>query len=222
MTLSSLFRTFLAGVIAASTAGCSYFAKQILAPQKDVSKFYLLAPTVDAPASTPSAASAQNAADDFTLGLGPIKLPPYLDRPEIVIRAAPNRIELSKEDRWGESVQNGFTSSMKHDLEAQSGATHIILFPWYNTVHVDMQVQIDVYRFETDAQGNASLSARWTILDSTGKNTLYTVETNLTQPSKPGDETESAAALSRDIGDLSGQIANMIHQLRSQQGAHPA
>ena len=52
----------------------------------------------------------------------------------------------------------------------------VIVFPWYNTVHVDMQVQIDVYRFETDAQGIATLSAKWTILDSTGKNILYTVE----------------------------------------------
>ena len=83
-----------------------------------------------------------------------------------------------------------------------------------------MQVQIDVYRFETDSNGDATLSAKWTILDSTGKNILYTVESNLTQPSKPGDMTDAAAALSRTIGDLSGQIANMLHQLRSQQGAH--
>jgi uncharacterized lipoprotein YmbA len=85
-----------------------------------------------------------------------------------------------------------------------------------------MQVQVDVYRFEADAQGTATLSAKWTILDSTGKNILYTVESHLTQPSKPGDMTEAAAALSRTIGDLSSQIANMLQQLRSHPGAHPA
>jgi uncharacterized lipoprotein YmbA len=212
-----------AGAVAMSLAGCTYFAKQVLAPQKDVSKFYLLTPTADAPASaaTTASASTQSASDDFTIGLGPIKIPPYLDRPEVVTRAAPNRIELSKEDRWGESVQNGFTTSLQRDLEAQAGTNKVIIFPWYNTVHIDMQVAIDVYSFETDAQGTAHLSAKWTILDSTGKNILYTVEANLTQPSKPGDETDEAAGLSRTIGDLSGQIANMIHQLRSQQGSHP-
>ena len=221
MTLTSVFRIFLAGVIAASVSGSSYMAKAILAPQKDISKFYLLTPTAD-PATSPTvAASAQSTRDPFTLGLGPIKLPPYLDRPEIVTRAAPNRLELSKEDRWGESLQNGFTRSMERDLAAQSGAS-IIVFPWYNTVHVDMQVQIEVYRFETDAQGTATLSAKWRILDATGKNILYTVEAHLTQPSKPGDNTDAAAALSRDVGDLSNQIANMLQQLRSHQGAHPA
>ncbi len=217
MTLTSFLRIFLAGAIAASMTGCSYLAKAILAPQKDISKFYLLTPTADTVAH--ATASAQTTTGDFTLGLGPIKLPPYLDRPEIVTRIAPNRLELSKEDRWGESIQNGFTSAMERDLAAQAGAA-VIVFPWYNTVHIDMQVQIDVYRFETDANGISTLSAKWTILDSTGKNILYTVESNLTQPSKPGDQTEAAAALSRTIGDLSGQIANMLQQLRSQRGAH--
>ena len=222
MTLTtSLLKTCAAGAIAISLAGCSYFAKQILAPQKDVSKFYLLTPTADSAAQTAAAPSAPSTTGEFTIGLGPIKLPPYLDRPEIVTRAAPNRLELSKEDRWGESIQNGFTRALERNLAAQTGAA-IVVFPWYSTVHIDMQVQVDMYRFETDAQGMATLSAKWTILDSTGKNILYTVESNLTQPSKPGDNTEAAAALSRTIGDLSGQIANMLQQLRAHQGAHPA
>src|ERR1700735_372519 len=221
MTLTRFFRILVAGAIAASVMGCSYMAKAILAPQKDISRFYLLTPTADTAASTTPTATTQNTSGAFTIGLGPIKLPPYLDRPEIVTRMAPNRLELSKEDRWGESIQNGFTRAMERNLAAQTGGV-VIVFPWYNTVHIDMQVQVDVYRFETDAQGTGTLSAKWTILDSTGKNILYTVESHLTQPSKPGDMTEAAAALSRTIGDLSGQIANMLQQLRSHQGAHPA
>jgi len=220
MSLTGLLKALAAGAIAMSLAGCSALARTILAPQKDVSRFYLLTPTVDSETTAP--ASAQSPGGDFTIGLGPIKLPPYLDRPEIVTRMAPNRLELSKEDRWGESLQNGFTSVLERDLSAQAGTERVIVFPWYNTVHIDLQVQIDVFRFETDGQGNAQLSAKWTILDSTGKNILYTVDSHLTQPSKPGDETDAAAALSRTIGDLSGQIANMIHQLRTQPSAHPA
>jgi hypothetical protein len=214
------FKTCAAGAIALALAGCSSIGKTILAPQPDITKFYLLTPTADATAA-PSAA-AQSVGGDFTIGLGPIKLPPYLDRLEVVTRAAPNRLELSKDERWGESLQNGFTSVMARDLGAQAGTRRVILFPWYSTVHIDLQVQIDVYRFETDGNGNAQLSAKWTIIDSTGKNILYTAESNLTQPSKPGDTTAAAAALSRTVGDLSGQIANMMHQLRSQQAAHPA
>src|SRR5580693_5608781 len=112
MTLSRLLpRICAAGALAMSVAGCSYLAKAILAPQKDISKFYLLTPTTDTAA--PATGSTQSTNGNFTIGLGPIKLPPYLDRPEIVTRMAPNRLELSKEDRWGESIQNGFTRSME-------------------------------------------------------------------------------------------------------------
>lgn len=215
-----LLKTCTAGAIAMALAGCSAIARTILAPQKDVSKFYLLTPTTDAAA--PATATAQSTSGDFVIGLGPIKLPKYLDRPEVVTRTAPNRLELSKEDRWGESLQNGFTTVMERDLTARAGTGRVLVFPWYNTVHIDLQVQIDVYRFETDAQGNAQLSAKWTILDSTGKNILYTQVSDITQPSKPSDATDAAAALSRTIGDLSSQIANTLQQVRAQQSAHPA
>ena len=185
----------------------------ILAPQPDLAKFYLLTPAADPPST--QTAAAQSSSGGFTLGLGPVKLPPYLDRPEVVTRSAPNRLDLSKTDRWGESLQNNFTSVLTRDLSAQLGSQQIVAFPWYSTTHLDLQVQVEVYRFETDAQGNAQLSAKWTVRDGLGKNILYSAESNLTQPSKPGDTADGAAALSRTVNDMSREIANMVQQVRT-------
>jgi uncharacterized lipoprotein YmbA len=216
----SFLKTCAAGAIVVGLAGCSYIAKQILAPQKDETKFYLLTSAAVAP-SAPAAASPSSSAD-FTLGLGPVKLPPYLDRQEVVTRAAPNRLDLAKTDRWGESLQTNFTSVMSRDLAAQIGTQQIVVFPWYNTIHVDLQVQVEVYRFETDSQGLAQLSAKWTVRDSDGKNILYVAESNLSQQSKAGDTADAAAALSKTVGDLSREIANMVGQLRARSSQHPS
>ena len=97
-----------------------------------------------------------------------------------------------------------------------------MVYPWYSTTHIDLQVQVEVYRFEADSQGNAQLSAKWTVLDGTAKNILYTAESNLTQASKPGDTADAAAALSRTVGDMSREIANMLQQLRARNGTRPA
>jgi uncharacterized lipoprotein YmbA len=201
--------------VAGLLAGCGPF----LAPRPDATKFYLLTPTSEtAAAAVPAASSASGT---FTLGLGPVKLPPYLDRLEVVTRAAPNRVELSKTERWGESLPNNFASVLLRDLSADVGTQRIVAFPWYSTTHVDLAVQVDVYRFETDAQGTAQLTAKWTITDGTDKNlVLYSTESNLTQPSKPGDATDAAAALSRTVGDLSKQIASMVQQVRAHNGPH--
>jgi uncharacterized lipoprotein YmbA len=209
-TTSSLLKLFAACATAAALLGCG----PILAPTPDRTKFYLLTPADSAPAL-----AASSLGSDFTLGLGPVKVPPYLDRPEVVTRAAPNRLELSKADRWGESLQTSFTTVLSRDLGAQLGTHQILVFPWYSTSHIDLQVEIDVYRFETDAKGDAQLSARWTILNPADKSILYSAESNLTQPSKPGDTTDAAAALSRTLADFSREIANMVTQVRAQQGA---
>lgn len=222
MTSTNRFlKTCTAGALAMTIAGCSAIARTILAPQKDVTKFYLLTPTTDAPSATSPTASS-GSRGDFTLGLGPVKLPPYLDRQEVVTRTSPTQLDLAKSERWGESLQTNFTSVLSRDLATQIGTQQIVTFPWYNTTHVDMQVQVEVYRFETDSQGLAQLSAKWTVRDGDGKNILYVAESNLSQPAKAGDTADAAAALSRTVGDLSREIANMVQQLRARNIAHPA
>ncbi|HVN63522.1 MAG TPA: ABC-type transport auxiliary lipoprotein family protein, partial [Candidatus Binataceae bacterium] len=76
-----------AGALACTIAGCS----SLLAPRPDPTKFYVLTP-----ASETTAPAPQSSAGEFVLGLGPIKLPAYLDRAEVVTRAVPNRLDLSK------------------------------------------------------------------------------------------------------------------------------
>lgn len=89
-----ILKTCAAGAIAMALAGCSAISNAILAPQPDITKFYLLTPTADTAAAAPAA--APSVGGDFAIGLGPIKLPPYLDRQEVVTRAAPNRLSFQR------------------------------------------------------------------------------------------------------------------------------
>src|SRR5260370_22510287 len=104
---SGLLKIGALGAFATTLAGCSAVARTILAPQQDTSKFYVLTPTADPPSAP---ANTQTSAGDFTLGLGPIKLPPYLDRPEVVTHTAPNQLDLSQTDPSDDTLQNHFTT----------------------------------------------------------------------------------------------------------------
>ncbi len=215
--MTSKIRLLYFCAICASAIAAFGCATLLFGSARDPSKFYILTPTSDAPGT----ASTQSSSGGLTIGLGPVKLPAYLDRPEVVTRAATNRLELSKNDRWGESLEKNFARVLARDLAAQLGTQQIVAFPWYATTTIDLQVQVEVYRFETDAKGDAQLSAKWTIRNGDGSKILYSAESNLSQPSKPGDPTEAAAALSRVTGDLSREIANMVQQVRSQQPQTP-
>jgi uncharacterized lipoprotein YmbA len=194
----------LAGALAAG--GC-------FSPQPDPSRFFVLAPAAAGPPNS-IAPAGLSAASDPTVGLGPIKLPEYLDRDEVVTRVGPNRLELSNENRWAEPLDNNFkqviAQDLTQDLTQSLGAHSITLYPWAGTTRVDYQVLIDVYRFETDPAANAQLVAHWQVLDGSGK-LLYANDSNLSEQARPGEPV--AAALSRTIDRLARQIASAIRSL---------
>ena len=189
----------LAGALA---GGC-------FSPRPDPSKFFVLAP--DGAASANSIAPAGlTAASAPTIGLGPIKLPEYLDRDEVVTRVGPNRLELSDQDRWAEPLDNNFKQVIALDLTQALGTHSITFYPWFGTTRVDYQVRIDVYRFETDPHANAQLVAHWQVLDGSAK-LLYAGDCNLSEQARPKEPV--AAALSRTVDGLARQIASAIESL---------
>ena len=188
-------RFLLCAILTVAITGC-------LSPRKDDSKFYVLSPVGSDPAS--SATSRP-----ILLGLGPIKLPAYLDRQEVVTRVAPNRVDLSSVDRWAEPLDSDFTRVLAQNLSADLGTQRITFYPWYNTTSVDFQVKIDVYRFETSADGKIDLTAHWQIVSGIGK-LLVVRDSTYTETSKPGDAGDAAAAMSRALGRLSQEIASVI------------
>jgi len=136
-------------------------------------------------------------------------MPAYLDRQEVVTRVAPNRLELSGEDRWAEPLDSNFTRVLAQDLASDLGTQRITFYPWYNTTLVDYQVKVNVYRFESDKDGRVELTAHWQVLSGTGK-LLVVRDSSYTETAKPGDASDSAAAMSRALGRLSREIASAI------------
>ncbi|MGO9607721.1 MAG: membrane integrity-associated transporter subunit PqiC [Candidatus Binataceae bacterium] len=183
---------------------CALMITGCLSPRRDDSRFYVLSPAGADPA-TPSSRP-------IVLGVGPIKLPGYLDRQEMVTRVAPNRLELSSSDRWAESLDADFTRVLAQDLSTDLGTQRITFFPWYATTHVDYQVKVDVYRFDAGADGKIDLTAHWQVLDGTGK-LLIARDSSYTENAAAGDAGASAAALSGSLGRLSQEIAAAIQSL---------
>ncbi|HVA78407.1 MAG TPA: PqiC family protein [Candidatus Binataceae bacterium] len=191
-------------IAVAGASGCSIG----LQPRPDESKFFVLAP-VGAAASTPPPATSP-----IVVGVGPIKLPDYLERQEIVTRVAPNRMVLSGTDRWAEGLDGNFTQVLAQDLGAALGTQRIVFFPWYQSTAVDYQVRVDVYRFEGDNAGTVTLTAHWQILDGAGK-MLYVADSTFTATAASPAATAVVAAMSTALGDLTRAIASEIESLNA-------
>jgi len=78
-------------------------------------------------------------------------------------------------------------------------------------------VQVEVLRFEPNAEQLVELSARWIIVDG-AKKTISSRESYLTHPARDKSTEASVAAMSDVVGGLSKEIAADIRALISGPG----
>src|ERR1700716_2978357 len=119
-------------------------------------RFYVLAPGEMAAVAGPGA---------LTVGLGPVGLAGYLDRPQIVTRPAADKIDLGEFDQWGEPLRDAISRVLAEDLSRQLPAAKVSVFPWRGLDAVRYQVIVNVTRFDGPAAGDTALEARWRVID---------------------------------------------------------
>jgi uncharacterized protein len=186
-------------------AGCS--VSSVLEPRKDPSQFYVLTPIDSSARGVPITYGATEGRRELEIGLGPVKFPAYLARPEIVTRSSPNKVDLSDINRWAEPIDKNFVTVLGQNLTMLLGA-HVTTFPWYRPANLDCQITVDITRFDTDSHGTAQIIGRWEIKDPNNGDVLNSGEINLSDPVQSGETP--AATLSRALGDLSVQLAGPV------------
>ncbi len=186
-------------------AGCGSFSAK-----PDSSRFFTLSALSQAENISPKPA---NDSPGISLGIGPITLPGYLDRQEIVIRVAQNQINLSENDRWAEPLEENFSRVLSQNVAAILRAERINAYPWPIDKKPVYQVEVEVLRFEADATQEVQLSARWAVRNSGKKDVIRYRETRLSRPAKARSTDASVAALSEALGDFSREIAEAIEAM---------
>src|SRR5688572_3744038 len=99
----------------------------------------------------------------LVIGLGPLTLPQYLDRPSIVTRTGANQMKLGDFSQWAEPLEPLLTRIMAEDLYALTGANDVIPIPQRGDLPLDRVVEVDVARFDANEAGEVSLDARWRV-----------------------------------------------------------
>jgi len=170
------------------------------------SRFYLLSPL-----PAPEAATA--AASGIAIGVGPIAVPEYLNRGQIVTRTGENQLELAEFDRWAEPLQKNLSRVLVLNLSTLLSTDRVALHPWNRSTPMDYQVIVDVARFEAGTDGTASLLARWSIVDGASREALLVRKSRFREPIDSNGYEATVASMSRAVAALSREIAGAIRDL---------
>ena len=152
----------------------------------------------------------------IAVGVGPVNLQPYLDRPQIVVRGVGHRLELSEFNRWVEPLNESVSRVVIINLSNMLESTRVFKIPRRNkTIPLEFRVEIDIARFDGALGGDAVLVARWTLYGREEAALL----TKVSLISEPSGEAEAGfdsliAAQNRCLQKLSQEIVDGINANR--------
>jgi uncharacterized lipoprotein YmbA len=105
------------------------------------------------------------ASEGITVGIAPLKVPAYLDRPQIVTRASDVEVGVAEYYRWAEPLDSSLPRMLARDLEQAPAIRSVVLLPTHTPAKPDRVVLVELFRFDGTPGATVRLSAQYTILD---------------------------------------------------------
>jgi len=149
---------------------------------------------------------------DVTVGVGPVAVPSYLDRPQIVTRAGDHELRVADLHQWGETLEEGVTRVLASNLAARLGTERVDVYPWERSRRIDVQMTLDVVRFERTPAGDVLLDAHWRLLRPRGGEVLLSRRSAHRATAAGTDYARTVAAMSEALRSLSREIATAIQE----------
>lgn len=168
-------------------------------------RFYLLSELPTAEHPSPAVGSGRC----LTLGIGPVELPDYLDRPQIVTRVSPNELRLGDFDQWAEPLGKTVMRTLAENLAALVCVEEIVFYP-SESPRVDFQITVTVLRFHGEPDGQVVLSAQWQVAEGYGGKVLARRRTTIREALGGDGYPALVAAQSRALARLSRDIAQVL------------
>ena len=172
-------------------------------------EFYTLSPL----SSVSEADKTAGFGDNIAVGVGPLHLPKIIDRPQIVTRIGPNKINVDEFHRWAGSVYEDFLRVVTMNLAALLQSNLVVAYPWEDYFDPDYRVYLEVQQFDGRLGQYAQLDITWTITGRESREILLVRKSLIREPA-PGDDIDAfVAAKSRILGILSRRIAQGIEEV---------
>lgn len=171
-------------------------------------RFYILNP-LD---SVASLVSESNQEGSLSVEVASLRLPQYLERPQIVTRSGGNRLKLAEFHQWGGNLRKNMIRVLAKNLSQLLATPNITIGPHRPPTPPDFRVELDVTQFERDSDGQVRLSVQWHLQRGKDQKLLTTRITGLASPTVQTGPNfdQTVSAMSALIGELSQIIGREI------------
>lgn len=177
-------------------------------------RFYTLSSTAVAGGTPPT---------QLAVLVEPVSIPEAVDRPQMVVQVAPNRVDIDEFNRWAAPLSGGIARAVAGDLVAQLGTPNVAvgMLAGFDPAY---RVTIDIQRFELSQGQAVEIDALWTVRAS-ASGSSYRGRT-LAREAVEGNgfaalASASSGALAKISGDIAGVIRRHAGDTLKREMAHP-
>jgi len=117
-------------------------------------------------------AHAEAAAADTSVpavSVGPVTLPEVVDRPQLVVRVAANRVEILEAHRWAEPLKSEISRLIAENLRRLLGSGRVSSHLQHAGADAELRVLVDIQRFESSPGEAVIVEAVWSLRRATGE-----------------------------------------------------
>ena len=150
----------------------------------------------------------------LAIGVGPVELPAYLRRRQIVTRQAGSQLVSSEANSWGEDLESSVARVLAENLSALLPSNRVVTLPWQSAGDLDYLVAVQIQRFERDAENVVHLDARWSLTRAKGRKVVAAQISAIRQTDVVEGYPATVDGMSRAVEQLSREITQAI-QARS-------
>lgn len=174
-------------------------------------------------ATTPTGFYVLSALDDTldcpggrstSIGIGPVDLPRYLDRPQMMTRRGPNEMTLAEFDLWAEPLKEGIPRILSQNLRAQT-CLEVEADAWKKQTRTDYLLTVIVNRFDGILGGEAVLDVKWTLTHVRMNKVIVSRRSTFTGTVGAQDYRALATTYSSLLAAFSREVAETFSTLHS-------
>ncbi len=158
--------------------------------------------------------NAETTGSNVAVGLGPLSVPSYLTRPQIVTRPSTNRIVVSEFHRWGSDLEEDILRVLADNISILLGTNHVAIYPWGDRFNPKYRITLDVKQFEGQLGGYVQLNVIWTLMVPESEEKPLVKKLILREPATTKGFEGLVSAKSRALAVLSRKIADEIGRIQ--------
>ena len=149
------------------------------------------------------------------LAVGPVRLPDYLDHPQILTRSEGNEIRMAETERSAGSLQEDVSRVLVENLSALIAGKRIVVVRWSSAMQTmapfQKRLAVEVLRFEGPAGRNGDTEGGGhALFGPDGKKVISAGESIVREPASGSDYESLTAAMSRALATFSREVAAAV------------